>query len=111
VYQFHESFHSTFSWKSKRSRVAQNPWFTPWANDWTVSCRVTLYSFVSVVLAVVACYLLLSRFNLLSGKELGMEVLTGAPFVAALIALVLFVGVIAGSYPAFYLTSLARLKS
>jgi putative ABC transport system permease protein len=70
----------------------------------------TLYSFVSVVLAVVACYFLLPKFNLLSGKVLGMQVLTGPMFISALIALVLFVGIIAGSYPAFYLTSFSAVE-
>jgi putative ABC transport system permease protein len=54
---------------------------------------------------VVLCYFLLPQFNLLSGKQLGMTVLTGPVFIASLIALTVFVGLVAGSYPAFYLTS------
>jgi putative ABC transport system permease protein len=64
-----------------------------------------LYSFVSVALAIVACYALLPSFNLLAGKQLGMEVLVNPFFVGAIIALIILVGVIAGSYPAFYLTA------
>jgi putative ABC transport system permease protein len=64
-----------------------------------------LYSTLTVILSVVLCYFLLPQFNLLSGKQLGMTVLTGPAFIGALIALTVFVGLVAGSYPAFYLTS------
>lgn len=70
----------------------------------------TLYSLVAVVLAVVACYFLLPYFNLLSGKVLEMHVLTSPIFISALLALILFVGIVAGSYPAFYLTSFSAVE-
>lgn len=65
----------------------------------------TVYSLIAVVIAVVLCYLLLPQFNLLAGKELDMKMFTEPLFIGVLIALVLVVGVVAGSYPAFYLTS------
>lgn len=65
----------------------------------------TLYSLVAVVLSLVACYLLLPSFNLLSGKILTMDVLFSPAFIGGALALILLVGIIAGSYPAFYLTS------
>lgn len=64
-----------------------------------------LYSSVSVILALFACYALLPSFNLLSGKQLGMEVLVNPVFIGCLLLLIIFVGIVAGSYPAFYLTS------
>jgi putative ABC transport system permease protein len=64
-----------------------------------------MYSFIAVVLALVLCYFALPQFNLLSGKQLGMEVFTSPVFAASIVALIIFVGVVAGSYPAFYLTS------
>jgi putative ABC transport system permease protein len=64
-----------------------------------------IYSFITVVLAVGLCAMLLPYFNLLSGKELGMHALASAPAIVGLIGLVIVVGLIAGSYPAFYLTS------
>ena len=70
----------------------------------------TIYSFVAVLLAVGACYFLLPQFNLLSGKELGMQVLTSPLFAISLLVLVLLVGVVAGSYPAFYLTSFSAVE-
>jgi putative ABC transport system permease protein len=63
------------------------------------------YSVVSVVLSVFVCYFLLPSFNLLSGKQLGMQLFIQPWFIASLIIMILFVGLIAGSYPAFYLTS------
>jgi putative ABC transport system permease protein len=70
----------------------------------------TLYSLSAVLLAVVACYFLLPSFNLLSGKLLGMEVLASPLFVVALVGLVILVGLVAGSYPAFYLTSFSAVE-
>jgi putative ABC transport system permease protein len=64
-----------------------------------------VYSFVAVVLAIIGCYALLPSFNLISGKELEISVLGSPVFVTSILLLVIFVGVVAGSYPAFYLTS------
>lgn len=64
-----------------------------------------LYSLVAVMLAVAACYYLLPKFNLLSGKELTMAIVGTPQFIAGLFVLIIGVGLIAGSYPAFYLTS------
>ncbi len=65
----------------------------------------TIYSFVSVVLAMILCYLLLPSFNSLSDKTLGMDKLLNPIVIAAALGLVIIVGVLAGSYPAFYLTA------
>jgi putative ABC transport system permease protein len=64
-----------------------------------------LYSFITVLLALGLCYVLLPQFNLLAGKQLGMEVFTRPVFIASIVLLAVFVGLVAGSYPAFYLTS------
>ncbi len=69
-----------------------------------------LYSFASVALALVSCYFLLPYFNLLSGKELGMEVFASPVFMIGIVGLFLFVGIVAGSYPAFYLTSFSAVE-
>jgi putative ABC transport system permease protein len=69
-----------------------------------------LYSFLAVIVALVLCYVLLPHFNLLAGKQLGMTVFTQPVFVVAIVALILFVGVVAGSYPAFYLTSFSAVE-
>lgn len=64
-----------------------------------------IYSLVSVVLALVLTYLVLPQFNLLVGKELSLGVLTEPSFIGGACLLTLMVGILAGSYPAFYLTS------
>ncbi len=65
----------------------------------------TLFSLISVLFAIAACYLLLPAFNLLSGKALDINALFNLQFVGVAALLVILVGIIAGSYPAFYLTS------
>lgn len=64
-----------------------------------------IYSLIAVLLAIGFCYLLLPQFNLLAGKQLGMQALASPAFLIALLALIVFVGLVAGSYPAFYMTS------
>jgi putative ABC transport system permease protein len=70
----------------------------------------TIYSLAAVVLSLIACYFLLPSFNLLSGKQLGMGVFATPLFIGGIIGLVLFVGLVAGSYPAFYLTSFSAVE-
>ena len=70
----------------------------------------TIYSFIAVSLAFAACYILLPYFNTLSGKELSMGLFITPWFMAGLAGLVLVVGLIAGSYPAFYLTSFGAVE-
>ncbi|HEX6226645.1 MAG TPA: ABC transporter permease [Chryseolinea sp.] len=72
---------------------------------WQFLAEATIYSLIAVCISLTVCYFLLPSFNLLSGKELGMAILTQPWFIAAIIALIIFVGFVAGSYPAFYLTS------
>ncbi|MFZ2904787.1 MAG: ABC transporter permease [Cyclobacteriaceae bacterium] len=64
-----------------------------------------IYSLVSVVLAISLTYLVLPQFNLLVGKELTFGVLGEPSFILGAFLLTLVVGILAGSYPAFYLTS------
>jgi putative ABC transport system permease protein len=64
-----------------------------------------IYSLITVILALGACYFLLPFFNTLAGKQLSMGIFLTPAFLAGVVLLVLFVGLIAGSYPAFYLTS------
>jgi putative ABC transport system permease protein len=64
-----------------------------------------LLSLFSLVLALVIAVLLLPMFNQLAGKSLYADALFSGRFLAMLILLVLLVGCLAGSYPAFYLSS------
>lgn len=64
-----------------------------------------LYSLVAVALAVVLCFFLLPAFNTLSGKELSIINLLNVEFMLGAGFMLLTIGLLAGSYPAFYLTS------
>jgi len=63
-----------------------------------------------MLLAIGFALLLLPMFNTLSGKELHATILFTPRFIALLAALVLLVGCLAGSYPAFYLSSFQPIK-
>src|SRR5580658_4604594 len=64
-----------------------------------------LLSLFSLVLGLCIAVLLLPMFNQLAGKSLHPDVLFSSRFLPILILLVLLVGCLAGSYPAFYLSS------
>ncbi|HSZ85625.1 MAG TPA: ABC transporter permease [Puia sp.] len=64
-----------------------------------------LISFFSLLIALGLAFLLLPLFNQLAGKQMIAGTLFSSWMMPVLIALVLVVGCIAGSYPAFYLSS------
>lgn len=63
-----------------------------------------LISMIAGTIALLAVYLTLPAFNTLIGKELEVPV-SNPTFWAAALAFILFTGIVAGSYPAFYLSS------
>ncbi|MCE2936809.1 MAG: ABC transporter permease [Cyclobacteriaceae bacterium] len=65
----------------------------------------TLYGLAAMVLAVALTFVLLPHFNLLSGKELSFATLVSPSFLLGALGLTLLIGLLAGSYPAFYLTA------
>lgn len=69
-----------------------------------------LYSLAAVMFALVVSYFLLPTFNILSGKDLGMETFMSPIYIGGLLILILVVGIVAGSYPAFYLTSFSAVE-
>jgi putative ABC transport system permease protein len=64
-----------------------------------------LLSFFSLLLALGIALVLLPMFNQLAGKELHAGSLFTLRFLSILVLLVFLVGCLAGSYPAFYLSS------
>ena len=64
-----------------------------------------LFAFLSLLLAVVLVKLLIPLFNQLSGKELAFDLLSRSWIGLGLAAITLLTGMIAGSYPAFFLSS------
>ena len=68
----------------------------------TESVLITLISLVSSLILVAA---LLSFFNTVSGKEIGYMQLLSPQFFLIGLAIVIFTGLVSGSYPAFYLSA------
>ena len=64
-----------------------------------------LLSFVALVLAVLLMQLALPYFNLLSGKQLSIWRADAGWLWAAMVGLSFLVGILAGSYPAFFLSA------
>ena len=63
------------------------------------------FTIVSMVLAYILLILVLPAFNSIAGKELSIMTLFDWRYISSLIVLIVFVGFLAGSYPAFYLTA------
>ena len=64
-----------------------------------------LISFIALLFAIVIAALLLPYFNQLAGKEIHSSTLFQPFMLLSLVALMLVVGLLAGSYPAFFLSS------
>ncbi|MBN8855072.1 MAG: cell division protein FtsX [Sphingobacteriales bacterium 50-39] len=65
----------------------------------------TVISFVSMLLALGIAFLMLPLFGRLAGKDIGLGLLSNLWVVAAVVVLVLVVGLLAGAYPAFFLSA------
>jgi putative ABC transport system permease protein len=59
---------------------------------------------IALVVSLLLIYALLPAFNSLANKELPFSYILQAPVLLSLIGVVLFAGIIGGSYPAFYLS-------
>ncbi len=70
----------------------------------------TLISFISLLLALLIAWLMLPYFNQLSGKEISMHLLSQPLVLPGLLLLILAVGLMAGSYPAFYLSAFKPIQ-
>lgn len=68
-----------------------------------------LLTFFAVLLAVILAALLLPAFNQLTGKQLSLPV-DSLFFWTAILTLLLLTGLVAGSYPAFFLSSLQPVR-
>ncbi|MCF8366483.1 MAG: ABC transporter permease [Bacteroidales bacterium] len=64
-----------------------------------------LLAIVGLLISVLLVYFLLPDFNTLSGKTMDIGVLLSPRFLVTIIGTTLFIGLISGSYPAFYLSS------
>lgn len=64
-----------------------------------------LYAFFSMLLALVIIALSIDAFNVLAGKRLTFSTLYHPAVAGSLLLFTITIGLVAGSYPAFYLTS------
>lgn len=64
-----------------------------------------LYVATSGLLALAIAWLAMTPFNRLSGKNLGIHLVGNLDVVGYILLFLVFVGILAGAYPAFYLTS------
>jgi putative ABC transport system permease protein len=64
-----------------------------------------IISFIAMLLAIGIAELLLPYFNRVSGKEIQIGLFSTSWLFPGLLLLILFVGLLAGSYPAFYLSA------
>ena len=64
-----------------------------------------VYVFAAMAIAIIATYLLIPSFNLLSGKVLVFRLLLTPVLLGSIAVVFIVVALLAGSYPAFYLTS------
>ena len=64
-----------------------------------------LISFIALILALLLAWTLLPYFNQIANKEIGIGLFSKPWLLPSLIVLMLLVGLLAGSYPAFYLSS------
>ncbi|MCB9219974.1 MAG: ABC transporter permease [Ignavibacteriales bacterium] len=62
-------------------------------------------SLIATILALIIIQLAIPFFNNLSGKELTISYLTNFQFLAGILILTMFIGLLAGSYPALFISS------
>ena len=65
----------------------------------------TILTIISLIFSIVGVALLLPQFNLLAGKNFDLSVLQSPIILLSSIAVIVTVGIIGGTYPAFYLSN------
>ena len=63
-----------------------------------------LIALISLLVSLVAIYLLLPAFNSVANKSIPFGYILQGPVILSLVGIVVFVGIVGGSYPAFYLS-------
>jgi putative ABC transport system permease protein len=70
----------------------------------------SLTALIALIIGVLMAWMLMPFFNSISGKTLTIASLFSGSFLVFLVLLPLVVGIVAGSYPAFYLSSFQPIK-
>ncbi|MFC1563420.1 ABC transporter permease [candidate division KSB1 bacterium] len=64
-----------------------------------------LLTTIALCISLVIVHFVLPLFNELTGKTLSIDYLGNLPYLTGIISFAVFIGILSGSYPAFYLTS------
>ncbi len=64
----------------------------------------TIFTLISMVISIILLMALLPKFNLLAGKSFDLSVIHSPVVLVSLVAVILLVGLLGGSYPAFFLS-------
>ncbi|HKK41864.1 MAG TPA: ABC transporter permease [Bacteroidales bacterium] len=64
----------------------------------------TAFTFLSLILSTVLLIVLLPKFNMLAGKSFDLHILYSPVFLLTILGIIIIVGIIGGSYPAFFLS-------
>lgn len=81
-----------------------------WQLAWQFLTESAMFTWISFVLAVMLSAAVLPWFNELTGKEIAFDLARGDVLAAGTV-LVVLTGLLAGSYPAFYLASLSPVTA
>jgi putative ABC transport system permease protein len=63
-----------------------------------------VFTLISLLISIVLIIVLLPKFNLLAGKAFNIHVIYSPVVLLSLLAIILIVGILGGSYPAFFLS-------
>jgi len=69
-----------------------------------------IMAFIALIIAILTIYVILPSFNNLADKSLSFSDIGQIKYIIGIIVVTLFVGIISGSYPAFYLSSFRPVK-
>lgn len=72
---------------------------------WQFLAESIVLTFIALFIAILLVQLFFPAFNQLSGKTLGLSIFRNPALIACIIILVIITGLLAGSYPAFFLSS------
>jgi len=68
-----------------------------------------LLTLISLLISIVLLVILLPKFNLLAGKSFNLSILYSPAVIVAVLGIILVVGILGGSYPAFFLSGFSPL--
>jgi putative ABC transport system permease protein len=77
---------------------------------WQFIGESVLIALMALIIALFCVFVFLNDFNNLSGKMLEFDLFTNPLLLLLIFGVTIFIGVVAGSYPAFYLSSFQPVK-